>query len=281
MWTESRFISFDKTPIFYRYLRPARDIKAFLVLLHGLGEHGGRYRAFAEVLAESGFEIFLPDLRGFGESGGKRGCVRHFSDFHKDLDALMSFLERNQKGTPVFLMAHSFGALVASSYLAFYPGTNAKALIMTSPLFGVAISVPLWRHALGMAASWALPDFVQGNGVTPDMLTHDKAILEAYPSDRLNHHRISSRLYREICGMTAKRREIAAHIQIPTLLLQAGEDRVVSKETSLRFFDELKTKDKEIEVCPGLYHEILNEVGREQIFSKISRWLVEHMSPSK
>ncbi len=277
MWTEHRFISFDKTPIFYRRLKTSNTPKGVVLIIHGMGEHGGRYCAFAEYLAERQLESIIPDLRGFGRSGGTRACVRRFSDFHEDLKALHSLGSRHQKGIPFFLLGHSFGGLVASSYLALSDHPKVQGLVLSSPIFGIAMAVPRWRHYLGMVSSYLLPDYTQASGVKPPLLTHDVDMLHRYLEDPLIFHALSARLYRELVLMMRRKKQIAAKITEPVLVLQAGDDAVVSKKETLAFYDFLKAEDKEIEVYPHFYHEILNEVDRIRVFSRIGSWLLKHI----
>src|SRR3989338_6676335 len=133
MWSEHRFITFDETPVFYRRFTPGAGSKAILFIVHGMGEHGGRYRRLAEYLAGLGIASVIPDLRGFGQSGGGRGYVRRVSDYHRGLSAPPSVVSRKEKDKPVFFLGHSFGGLVASSYLAFHPAQTA-GLALSSPL---------------------------------------------------------------------------------------------------------------------------------------------------
>ena len=277
MWTEHRLISFDKTPIFYRRLEPSGPPRAVLILVHGMGEHGGRYRHAAEYFAEAGVECFIPDLRGFGKSGGKRACVNTFLDFHRDLGALHAFVDRSRKESPIFLMGHSFGGLIASSYLAFAGPPTVSGLILSSPIFGIAIPVPPWRHILGILTSYLWPDYTQSNRVKPEMLTHDKKIFERYQEDSLIDQRISAGLYRELVTMIAKKEAIARQITCPVLIQQAGQDFVVSSEAVRDFYRLLKTPDKEIDIYDDFYHEILNEIGRDKVLSRIIRWLLKNL----
>lgn len=277
MWTEHRFISFDETPIFYRRLKPPSPARGIVILLHGLGEHGGRYAHVGSFLAENGLESVAPDLRGFGKSGGSKGSVRHFSDYHKDLFILHSYIVRNHRALPIFLLGHSFGGLIASSYLAFHENAQTTGLILSSPLFGISIHVPQWRYLLGILASYLVPDFSQSSRVRPTFLTHDEAILADYLKDPYIYQRISARLFREMVRMIAKRNQIAHRISVPTLIVQAGEDYVVSKDETTRFFNLLKIKDKELTVYDHFYHEILNEVGREKVISRINAWINMHL----
>ena len=103
MWSEHRLISFDETPLFYRRLKTKETPKAVILIVHGMGEHGGRYRVFAEYLAELGVESWVPDLRGFGQSGGKRACLKRFLDFWWELLWMPHYL----CGKAVIISAHS------------------------------------------------------------------------------------------------------------------------------------------------------------------------------
>lgn len=278
MWTEHRFISFDETPIFYHYRTTKEPLKGIVFIVHGMGEHGARYRAFGDYLAEMGLISIVPDLRGFGRSGGKKACVRRFADFYKDLSALQSWALRQHKDVPFFLLGHSFGGLISSSYLAFCRPPKISGLVLSSPIFGIAVPAPLWRRLLGLAASYVAPDYTQTSGVDPKTLTHDTAILEAYARDPYICHRISARLYRELVRTMARREEIAKHTQAPVLIVQAGEDRVVLKDLTVRFFNELNSPDKEMEIYPEFYHEVLNETERLGVYSRIGRWILAHIN---
>lgn len=244
-----------------------------------MGEHGGRYQHIGDALAARGVEVFLPDLRGFGHSGGARGSVRHYTDYHRDLAVLHHFAARENLRRPFFFLGHSFGGLLTSSYIALAkPDGPVSGLILSSPLFGIQIPVSRPLHWMAMAAATVAPEWTRPNGVTPAALTHDQAILEAYGRDPLLFHRISMALYREMTRLIARRQEIASALTVPVLLLQAGDDRIVSKAASLAFFDAIGTADKTLQVYPGLLHEILNETSRQAIFNLMTDWVEEHLS---
>lgn len=278
--TEGRFVAFDGTPIFYRRFRAAAPVAGALIV-HGMGEHGGRYEHLAGFLAAAGIESLAPDLRGFGLSGGSRGCLRRLEDQHADLSASLDLLTRQIGSRPVFMIGHSFGGLLTATYLSRFPTGRIAGAVLTSPIFGIAVPVPLWRHVLGLAASWVLPDLTQGTGVRPDVLTHDPEMLERYAQDKLIHHRISSRLYRILTSTIARRTDIARRIKYPLLVLQAEQDHIVSGDAAVRFFHEALSADKELEIYPGLYHEILNELDRQKVFTRISRWILAHATANK
>jgi lysophospholipase len=275
---ERRFISFDETPIFYRIFPAKEAPKAVVLIVHGMAEHGGRYRHVADYFSVLGYESLALDLRGFGKSGGKKGCLRQFSDYWKDLEALHRYALNNYKDVPVFILGHSFGGLIAASYISLYKGPKPHGLLLSSPLFGVAMPVPAWKKALALATSYIAPDFCQDSEINPAVLTHDTAILKADQYDTAMHPFVSSRLYRELLGMLSRKKEVAERLKVPVLILQASEDHIVDKKESLRFYDLLKIEDKEFEEIPATYHEILNEVNREKTLYRMGSWISRHLS---
>lgn len=278
-WSEHHFVSFDKTVIFYRHFVPAAPPRATLLILHGMGEHGGRYRELAEALGGAGVEAYAPDLRGFGRSGGKRGCLRRFSDYFQDLDVVERLAKQRPANLPFFILAHSFGGLVTTAWLTAGIKKEVRGLVLTSPNFGISIHVPAWRHALAIVVSVLAPDFTQDTHVDSRFLTHDLSVFEQNKLDRLNHHLISPGLYREMIRQVARKNEIAEQLTLPALVLQAGDDRVVSKRATEIFFEHLASKDKRLEIFPGLYHEILNETCRRDIYAKIAAWIDTKITP--
>ena len=281
-WSEHRFIARDKTPLFYRRLKVSGSAKANLIILHGMGEHGGRYKELAEYLAGKDIASVIPDLRGFGKSGGKRGCVGHFSDYAADLDIIRR-LEPVDKARvlPLFILGHSFGGLVATSWVSSNAAMHCRGLVLTSPCFGLAESVPWYRHWTALAVSMVYKDFTEANGVNPDLLSHDPAKCCLYKTDPMIHHRISAGLYRELMTQFDRVNEMALNIHCSTLLLQAGDDRVVSRRAAESFFKALKVEDKELHIYESLYHEILNEIERPAIFNLITDWMQSRLGQVK
>ena len=278
-WSEHRFLSFDKTAIFYRRLETAQKNRAVLLILHGMGEHGGRYRSVAEHLAPQGVVCYIPDLRGFGYSGGKRGCVRRFTDYFRDIGVVRDLALRSGAGVPFFILGHSFGGLIAASWIAASPEPLCRGMILSSPNFGISIPVPAWRRCLALWVSRVVPDYTQGNRVDLMKLTHDLSVIRDRSQDPAIHNQISAGLYRELLQQLSRVKEIASKIRCSSLILQAGDDRVVSRSQTVRFYEYLDAQDKELEIYENLYHELLNEVERPAIFVRISAWIEKRLDP--
>lgn len=275
MWTsEHRLLSFDGTPLFFRILKAeSKEPIARIFIVHGIGEHGGRYLPIAKHLAARGIESVVPDLRGFGRSGGPRAFADHPEDYHSDLSAIFLFAQKNRPQASLFFLGHSFGGLLAASLLA-AGRCSANGLILSSPSFGLAKLVPSWRHALGVASAICAPKFSQKTSVVPEDLTHDEGLISLYKKDPLIYQRMTARLYSEFLKLMAERAKIAASLHIPMLILQAGDDRIVDPEKTRLFYREVASTDKKLQMYPGLYHELFNEKEREDIYQTVTEWLL-------
>ncbi len=276
-FSEHRFIAYDKNVIFYRKVASQGQPKAILFLIHGLGEHGGRYLPSACFFSSLGIECWIPDLRGFGESGGKRGYTDGLWEYKADFKVLYGLAERAHAGVPIFLMGHSFGGLLTVLFLKQCRPVHLKGLILSSPLLGVALPIPIWQSLLAKTASLLLPTLTQNSGVKTEFLTHDPDMRLLREQDPLIHSKISARLYTEFLQGITEAFKTAPQIQTPMLILQAGDDRIVSKPKTQLFYQRLSSADKELHFYDGWYHELLNEVQRQAVFEKISGWLIKHI----
>lgn len=274
-WAGRRLIAYDETPLFYRELTASGARRGTLLVVHGMGEHGGRYRHVAAYFRELGYDVLVPDLRGFGESGGGRGQGR-LTQFYKDLSAFHYLAFKRNKDRPCVLLGHSFGGLLAASYAAWFAHPRIDGLILSSPLMGLSVKVPFWKHLPALAAARVFPGWSQRNEIDAACLSHDTAFVQEYRSDPKVHPRISAGLYADLVRAAGRRRETARRIRVPVCIVQAGDDRLISKDAVSQFHDELATEDREMTVFDGYYHEVLNEVGREKVFHAISSWIVRH-----
>lgn len=273
MITEHRLASFDGTGLFYRKASAGGTVRGQIFILHGIGEHGGRYLELARYLREAGLECWVPDLRGFGLSAGRRAFCHSITDFQKDFMALYSHSRRCLPDVPVFFLGHSFGGLLAAKFAGLAFAGKPNGLILSSPLFGITVRLPVWQRLLAAAFSALSPEWSQKNHIDPDLLTHDEGKRRSRRVDPLIYDRISARLYTEIIKTLRGRGEIARHVRCASLLLQAGEDCIVDTQKTSDFYLRIESNDKTMEILNGFYHEILNETGRELVFSRISRWI--------
>lgn len=271
--THSTFVALDgdKLAVQDWPLEEGQALRGVVLLVHGLGEHIGRYDHLARCLNSWGFAVRGHDQYGHGESDGPRGGLPSDSRLLDDLAAIVdSTRARMRKGTPLLLLGHSMGGLVAARFvaLALRP---VDALVLSSPALDPGLNA--FQKLLLAVLSRLAPNLRIGNGLDPSFVSHSPAVVAAYQADTRVHDRISARLARFIAEDAAATVAAAADWQVPTLLLYAGEDKLVNPQGS-RTFAATAPKDVVISHCfETLYHEIFNERDAEPVFTDLKRWL--------
>ncbi len=240
------------------------------VLAHGLGEHSGRYRAFASWFCARGAEVYAPDHRGHGLSGGPRGHTPSLSTLIEDLDRVIA--SRLSPGPPVVLVGHSMGGLIAIAYALAHPERIERA-VFSAPALLVKQRMPGWKVAFGAVLPRLLPRLTLSNEIDVRLLSRDAQVVEGYRRDPLVHNRISARLYRETMGRGPELLARAAELRVPFLLLHGQADGLIDPRGSERFFSAATIPGRAFLEYPGLYHEIFNEPEQERVFQDILNWL--------
>jgi alpha-beta hydrolase superfamily lysophospholipase len=246
-------------------------MRGVVLLVHGLGEHAGRYDHVARRLNSWGFAVRGPDQYGHGESGGARGGL---PTAHRLLDDLADIVDstrlRMSSKMPLILLGHSLGGLVAARFvsLAMRP---VEALVLSSPALDPGLSA--FQKFLVSVLPKIAPDLRVGNGLDPSMISHDPEVVAAYRADKLVHDRISARLARFIADEGPATVALAPNWRVPTLLLYAGADKLVKPQGS-RDFAAAAPKEVVTAHCfETLYHEIFNELDPEPVFAELKKWL--------
>jgi lysophospholipase len=253
---------------------------AAVLVVHGLAEHTGRYEALAASFGARGISTFTFDLRGHGGSEGRRGHVGRFDMFLQDLDRFrreVGGLVRSR--TPLFLLGHSMGGLIALRYLQEYDAAFHGAII-TSPWLGTIMTVPRWKVLLGTLLERVLPSLPLRAGVRAEDLSHDPDIVARYREDPLVHDRITPRLFREVSTAMGLVSQRSGRIAIPLLFLIAGADRIVDADRAASLARTLADGDVAVHVLPGQYHEVLNEREREATIALITGWIFDRLEPA-
>ena len=248
---------------------PPRTPRATVLIVHGLGEHSGRYEHVAQRLIEWGCAAVAYDHRGHGRSGGARGVLHHAQDLLSDLVAVVDHL-RAHGAAPLVLLGHSMGGLVVGRFVA-EALRPVDGLVMSSPALDVGLSA--FNRGL-LAASHALaPNLALGNGLDPRYISHDEAVVQAYRADPLVHDRVTAKLVRFLVDGGVYVRERAAQWKVPTLLMWAGADRLVAPAGSAAFAERAP---RDVALChcfEHMYHEIFNEPDNETVLESLRRWL--------
>ena len=269
---EGYFESRDGKRLFYRFQRGTGPEKPVFIL-HGHGEHSGRYLKFFSRLAGHEYPVAAFDLRGCGRSDGPPVYVSSFQDYLNDLTDYRRFLEaKGWVRGPLQLLGHSLGGLIAVFWARQNPAEVSK-LVLSSPLFGLPLSGFL--RALTHALNAVMPHYVIYNPVKPPFLTHDPEEVRKYKTDPLIRRRITVRLAHEMLKCISLLRQEALTFPFPVYVLMAGDDYVVDPEATKRLFHRLQAPRKELKVFEGLYHEIFNEKEQDKVFEIFRAYLRE------
>lgn len=275
---EGRLTSPDGTGLFWQSWEVPSPLATFAVV-HGLGEHGGRYAAFASAMAARRMSTFAIDLRGMGRSDGARGRVSSWSDWVADTRL---FVEMVAATSPVEVipLGHSFGGVVVLSSVlrgALAPGR----FVLSNPALRLRMGVPGWKLALGRLTSSLVPNLSLGNEVDPALLSRDPEVVAAYRRDPLVHDRISTRLFSEWLSACDEAFARASEISIPFLLLVGEEDGVIDPEGS-RELDRLATgAGHQMHAFPGRLHEPFNDLGAGEVFDDLAAWTASTPAPPR
>ena len=252
-------------------LDPDMRLRGVVLLVHGLGEHAGRYEELARRLNDWGFAVRGYDHYGHGDSGGLRGGLPTDQRLVEDLaDVLSSTRKRMEAKTPLILLGHSMGGLVAAQLVAQGLG-RVEGLVLSSPALDPGLNA-LQKLLLAVLPSIA-PDLRVGNGLDPTWISHDPQVVQAYQKDRLVHDRISGRLARYIADTGPQVLAAVPRWQVPTLLMYAGSDKLVSPRGSAAFAKAAPARVVETQAYPELYHEIFNELERAPVYARLEDWL--------
>lgn len=245
--------------------------RASVFIVHGLGEHSGRYALLARELNGAGYSVFALDLRGHGLSEGRRGHVWRFRELLSDVASVLDALGGVE---PRFILGHSLGGLVTLRFLQTVPATAVTGAILSSPALALAPGSPLWKRAAASLLSPVLPALPLANGIEARHLSHDRTVMSAYERDPLVHEQVTPRFYTECVGAMTRGRREADRVRVPVLILVPGDDRVVATEPTRELARSIGTP-VELREYAGFYHESLNEIGRERVVGDLLAWLGE------
>lgn len=237
-----------------------------LLVMHGYGEHGGRYIGPLQPFVEAGYRVVIPDVRGHGKSGGRRGYVPVFHRYLADMDAVLKTLDTSN----ISLLAHSHGGLISARYLA-TRATPFQKIALTSPFFGLQIQAPKWKLGAAKLLAKVLPKVSLPNEIDPATVSHDPEVIAKYASDPLNHSVANARWFIEAQNAQARALQDAPKLKTPTLVLQAGDDRIASRAASQAWSDAAGDIVTYEEVA-GAFHEVLFEIEGAQHVERVLRW---------
>ncbi len=275
---EGHFAGAGGLELYWQSWRPETEPRAVVALVHGVGEHGGRYGNLVAPLVEDGFAVHSYDQRGHGRSPGPRVHVDRWADYRQDLGAFLDLVARQAPARPLVLYGHSMGALVVLDYLlrqgrALRNGTQlAGAIISGVPLRPAGIGEP-WQVAMARVLAGVTPRLSLDLGIRPDSLTRDPQAVAAALADPLLTSRATVRWGSESLATVSRVNQGVATIDLPLLVLHGGADPLNRPAGAQELFDAATATDKTIRIYPGVRHEPHNDLGHEQVAADVKAWL--------
>lgn len=261
----------DGTELFARHCRTSRSDSAPTVLVvHGACEHGERYEHVVEALAELGCDSIVTDLRGHGRSQGVPMHVRRFDEYVSDLDCLQRHFNLTPERT--VLLGHSMGGLISIRYCQRYPAA-VQALVLISPLLRLAVHVPRLTVAVGRVLSHVAPRTRFRSRVDPRDTTRNLQAVAARLNDPQLRRSVTASWYFATQRALVEAWREAPALQLPVLLLQAGDDRIVCPQAPAEWVTRLSSTDASCQVLPDSLHELLNEPEWPETIEQISEWM--------
>jgi acylglycerol lipase len=266
----------DGLSLFARGWQPEGETRAAVCLVHGLGEHSGRYPHVAAALTQAGYAFLAPDLRGHGRSKGQRGHAPSWDRLLDDTAQLLEQADERFPDLPRFLYGHSLGATLVLTY-ALRRNPNPRGVIATGPLLRPASTPPRWKLTLGRLLYGLWPTFSLNNELDPKGVSRDPEVVDAYVNDPLVHDRVSARLGLDMLEAGEWVLEHADQLRVPLLLMQGSDDLLCSTQAG-REFAERTTAQCTSKFWSHLYHEIHNEPEQQQVFETMISWLNDRLT---
>ena len=256
--------------------KPEAELKGVVCLVHGLGEHSGRYEHLAAFLNQAGYALLAFDLRGHGKSGGQRGYAPSYEALLDDIARLLDEAANRYPDLPRFLYGHSLGGNLVINY-ALRRRPQLAGVIATGPFFRAAFEPPAWKLTLARIMYNLWPTLSLSNELDRQALSRDPEVVQAYDEDPLVHDRLTPRLTMDMFQAGLWALEHASELSLPLLLMHGSADRLCSVQASREFA--ARAGDRcTLKIWDGFYHEIHNEPEQEQVFEYLLEWLNSRVS---
>jgi len=268
----------DELRLYAQGWQPETDAKGTVCLVHGLGEHSGRYAHLAAFLNQASYALLAFDLRGHGKSEGQRGHTPSYETLLDDISHLLEEAAKRYPDRPRFLYGHSLGGNLATNY-ALRRRPRLAGVIVTGPLLRPAFEPPAWKMTLAKIMYSLWPTLTMSNELDRQGLSRDPEVVHAYNDDPLVHDRVSARLAMDMLQSGLWALEHAAELSLPLLLMHGSDDRLTSAPASRTFAAQASHRCT-LKIWEGFYHEIHNEPEQGQVFEYLLEWLVSNESTS-
>jgi alpha-beta hydrolase superfamily lysophospholipase len=261
--------------LYYQAWLPQNDPSAVVIIAHGIAEHSSRYSHFASFLASKNLAVYGFDYRGHGKSPGQKGQVEHFAYFEQDLKRFVDLILERHPKEKVFLFGHSMGAIVSLAYVAEYPN-RLSGLVVSGTALRIKPRLPVFVRAalLPLAAVFPKAPFSKLDSST---LSRDNKVVDSYNHDPLVFRgKLTTRIAVELVWEMHRVEGLLPQVELPIFIVHGGLDQLSFPEGGQLVYDKVNSKDKELNIYPGLFHEILNEPENQMVMEDIFGWIKRH-----
>ncbi len=263
--------SWDRLRLYYQRYTPPSP-RAAVAVLHGGGDHSGRYAGLTAALVRAGFQVALVDFRGHGQSDGRRWYVDTFADYLRDVDAFVARVRAGAPSLPLLVVGHSQGAHIAALW-GLSSGREVAGFVLSSPYLRLAMKPPPLKILGARIAGKIVPWLSVPTGIDYADLTSDPEMQAWTARDPLYGKATTPRWFEESARAQEEAIRGAAEFRYPLLVLLGDADRIADPAAGRAFFEAAGSRDKELKVYPAFRHELFNEVGREQAYADTVAWL--------
>lgn len=249
---------------------PGDNIRAVIILVHGVGDHIERFRGWAESFSTEKIGFAGVDLPGHGTSDGRRGHIKNYDLTDEMITILLNESKKTFPGIPQFLYGHSMGGGIVLDYL-LRKNPRIKGAIVTSPWLKLSFEPDRSKLMLAAIMGKLIPGLIQQSGLVIEHISHDSNVIEKYKKDPLVHDKISLGLFNNATNAGRNALKNASDLKLPVLLMHGSGDLITSPEGSREFAS--KTKMVQLKIWDEGYHELHNELFKDEVFSYIINWI--------
>jgi alpha-beta hydrolase superfamily lysophospholipase len=273
---EGTFEGIGGLALYHQSWHPEGQPRGVLAIVHGFGEHSGRYPNVVDHLVPRGYAVYGFDLRGHGRSPGQRGHINDWAEYRGDVGAFLQMIATKEQACPIFVLGHSMGSLIVLDYVIRQPEGLAGMVLSSVPIEPVGVAK---AHLVAIARllSRVWPTFALEVGLDTSALSRIPEVVRAYEEDPLVHGKASARWGTESLDIVEWIKAHAAELRLPLLVIHGEEDRLDSADGVRTLFERVGSVDKELLMYPDSYHEVHNDLDAGQMVADLEAWLSRHL----
>ena len=266
--------SFDGLRLYFQGWQSEHELKGVISLVHGLGEHSGRYSTWAGLLNQAGYTVLSYDLRGHGKSGGQRGHISSFDDYMKDTALLLDEAKKRYPEAAQFLYGHSLGGIIVTNYV-LRKKPQLNGVIVSGLANKTSLQEQKGKIILAKVLGSIVPKMSMSTGLVPATISKDPQVVEKYIHDPMVHNKASVGFAKASMDAINYDDQHAQEWELPVLFMHGELDKLGYADGSREFSGKIKG-DCTLKIWPGMYHEVHNEPEKDQVLDYLCKWLDAH-----